>query len=52
MEGKASKILEEGRSGRRRIVAVEPGKSLLEVRILDRIAKLEIQVVDAKEVAR
>lgn len=52
MEGKAAQILEEGRSGRRRIVAVEPGKSSLEVRILDRIAKLEIQVVDAKEVAR
>jgi hypothetical protein len=52
MEGKAAQILEEGRSGRRRIVAVEPGKSSLEVRVLDRIAKLEIHVVDAKEVAR
>jgi hypothetical protein len=52
MEGRAAQILEEGRSGRRRIVAVEPGKSLLEVRILDQIAKLEIHVIDAKEVVR
>ncbi|MBL8744397.1 MAG: hypothetical protein JNK04_24990 [Myxococcales bacterium] len=60
MEGKAAQILEEGRAGRRRIVAVEPGKALLEVRVLDRIAKLEIEVhppIDGaarsvKEVAR
>jgi hypothetical protein len=60
MEGRAARVLEEGRPGRRRIVAVEAGKSVLEVRILDRIAKLEIHVEpkiesdfgDAKEVAR
>jgi len=52
LDGRAAALLEEGRSGRRRVVAVEPGRSKLEVRMLDRIASLEINVHDSKEKTR
>lgn len=52
VDGGAVAVLEEGRAGRRRVIALQPGRATLEVRMLDRIATLTIEVSDKKEKSR
>jgi hypothetical protein len=51
VKGGAVRLLEEGRSGRRRLVATAPGEAMVDVAALDRVVSLKVTVHDRKEVS-